>query len=347
MNRHADDITRNERLEIEARRLLDLWENYANPKKGKGVGVRYAKEVVFDEEVRASAFELGLIGSPRHQQTAHKGEKFAVGSKAWFSKLKPDSKKLLPSWVIEAIYFRFDTDISAARLMRGRVVDRFDFFTPGALDLRRVSNRPDDAGRDLCQATLPLLVLKDTQQRVLRTNGAELGVVQAWLDEATIEVSGGGGNVENTVATVLAGESGPRGTAARYDLTLISGNRPAAQWSLRAHVLGEPIRSAALTGLHLCDLRLGPDETASLVATGNEACFQFKFIQGQAPAGDMDSVRSQVFAQILKQRRGAQMLQKVVSQGSGDAEDGAPDSVGAGKAPRDVTLSRQYAGPPK
>ena len=337
MNRHADDISGNARLDIDARRLLDLWENYANPKKGKGVGVRYAKEVVFDEEVRASAFELGLIGSPRHQQTAHKGEKFAVGSKAWFSKLKPDSEKTLPAWVIEAIYFRFDTDISAARLMRGRVVDRFDFFTPGALDLRRVSNRPDDAGRDLCQATLPLLVLKDTQQRVLRGNGAELGVVQVWLDEATIEVCGGR-NVENAVTTVLAGESGPRGTAARYDLTLMSGNGPAAQWSLRAHVLGEPIRSAALTGLHLCDLRLGPGEIASLVAIGNEA---------QAPAGDMDSVRRQVFAQILKQRRGAQMLQKVVSQGSGDAEDGAPDSVGAGKAPRDVTLSRQYAEPPK
>lgn len=302
-------------------------------------GGKGAKEETLDADLRSQGYALGLLDAPRRPATPHKGEKYLLGAKAWFSRLDPAKPVSKPRGVLQTLFYLHGVDVSAARLFTGPAARRFDFFAPQPLALRRISNRPDEGGRDLYQVALSYLRIGDVTAEVEDADGGALGTAQIWLDRFVLALKGDGSAPENPLPSSYADAPvGPRGAAHRYD---IAHDPEAQRWEVTANQDAVPIRAATFENLHLADLRLAPDEAAELTARADRLGFGFRHADAPASRAGNAPEKAQVFAQLLKHRLGAAAMQSATT----GAAAAAPQPTPAGAEKGEVLLSRQRSVP--
>jgi len=299
MMKQDQDIDLNSKVPIDTERLMAFWK----PFDAKGTGEKHEK---LDDLIRASAFRLGSLGSPHRPANPHKGEKFVLGNRSWFARLKSgaDDRKL-SFWAVEAFFYCFGIDLSKAGVLNRRVVRRFNHFWAEPLLLRRVSNHPDKQGRDCYEVTLPYFSATNTELRIERSNGDYAGTIMTWLSAFQMEISGGERIPKSELNYLRAGVKDDRGYVAEYYLN--KGTNTPGTWDLRSEDTEKQVRNAVGDDIVLCALWLSPGDHASLTCTARQTDIRYVFTEPgdrkETGAKAVDNFGKQAVAQFLKQRR--------------------------------------------
>lgn len=358
MKRRTAQTNHEAKHEVDVDRLAEFHADYAGgpmlvPGERKG-----DKEDLLDLELHRAAYLLGRIGTAARPSGASAAgvSDYALASKGTISKWKKAwrEKGVRPRarhWALEAVFFAHGVDLSHERLFADASLRICDQFAVTQIRLERSprSNGPDDEGRDLYALTVDQIRLKSDSFMLTAEDGRPVCMIEVWIYELHLHVGGIGGQISNLLVRLpdpMSDEQ--RGRTAHYVLSDATETEvKAKRLLLRAEALRPAIGSATLQGVHLCDVRLAPEETAALSAEMPAGGLQYVPVQAtDATPPEDDRTRRQMLAQFVKLRRGASILQDADDDG-GRATDAHLKSIRALGRMDPMKLSHTSAKPPR